>query len=66
LVVIAGEPALVRHVVEAAEELAAGPASVAAPVADSVTAPVAASVTASVAAPEVVAAGLADRLQQAT
>ena len=54
LLVIAGEPALVRHVVEAAEEVATG------------AAPLAASVASSAAAPEVVAAGLVDRLQQAT
>ncbi len=54
LVVIAGEPALVRHVVEAAEGVATGAASLTA------------SVASSVAAPEVVAAGLVDRLQQAT
>jgi adenine-specific DNA-methyltransferase len=50
LLVIAGEPALVRRVVEAAEGVATG----------------AASATASVAAPKAVAAGLVDRLQQAT
>jgi adenine-specific DNA-methyltransferase len=50
LIVIAGEPALVRHVVEAAEGGAMGAASGAAPVAAS----------------DPVAAGLVDRLQQAT
>ena len=54
LVVIAGEPALVRHVVEAAEGVATGAASLTA------------SVASSAAAPEVVATGLVDRLQQAT
>jgi adenine-specific DNA-methyltransferase len=69
LVVIAGEPALVRHVVEAAggDDLGAtgitgvtGAASLPASLPASVTA----SATASIAAPEVVAAGLVDRLQQ--
>jgi adenine-specific DNA-methyltransferase len=54
LLVIAGESALVRHVVEAAEGVATGAASLTA------------SVASSAAAPEVVAAGLVDRLQQAT
>ena len=54
LLVIAGEPALVRHVVEVAEGVATGAASLTA------------SVASSAAAPEVVAAGLVDRLQQAT
>ena len=54
LVVIAGEPALVRRVVEAAEGVATGAASPTAPFASSA------------AAPEVVATGLVDRLQQAT
>ena len=54
LVVIAGEPALVRHVVEAAEGVATGAASLTA------------SIASSAAAPEVVATGLVDRLQQAT
>ncbi len=54
LLVIAGEPALVRHVVEVAEGVAKGAASLAT------------SVASSAAAPEVVAAGLVNRLQQAT
>jgi adenine-specific DNA-methyltransferase len=58
LVVIAGEPALVRHVVEAAggEDLGATGVTGAASLPASVTAPIA--------APEAVAAGPVDRLQQ--
>jgi hypothetical protein len=64
LVVIAGEPALVRHVVEAAggDDLGATGITGATGVTGAASLP--ASVPASIAAPEVVAAGLVDRLQQ--
>ena len=77
LLVIAGEPTLVRRVVEAAEAgstSATGPASAAAPFAAPFAAPAAApaaapgaaSIAAKMAPSEVVADGLVDRLQQAT
>ncbi len=73
LLVIAGEPTLVRRVVEAAEAgstSATGPASAAAPFAAPFAAPAAAPGAAPIAAKmapsEVVADGLVDRLQQAT